>query len=145
MTANAQYILNYLSDKGWTKNAVCGMLGNMQTESGINPGIWENLIEGNKNGGFGLVQWTPANKYLDWAEENGLGPNKMDSQLERIQYEVGENIQWTNPNRTFREFTQSTDTANNLALLFLKWYKKPANPNQPKRGAQAEYWYKTLK
>ena len=40
MTGNAQYILNYLMARGWTKEAVCAMLGNMQSESTINPGIW---------------------------------------------------------------------------------------------------------
>lgn len=39
MTENAKHIMSYLLDKGWTKNAICGMLGNMQTESTINPGI----------------------------------------------------------------------------------------------------------
>ena len=34
---NAQYIWNYLRNEGWTKNAVAGMLGNMQSESSINP------------------------------------------------------------------------------------------------------------
>lgn len=34
---NAQYIWNYLQNEGWTLNAVCGMLGNMQSESSINP------------------------------------------------------------------------------------------------------------
>lgn len=37
MKVNAQYIWNYLKNFGWTKNAVAGMLGNMQSESTINP------------------------------------------------------------------------------------------------------------
>ena len=53
MTLNAQWILNYFTDKGWTKNAICGMLGNMQTESTNNPGIWQDLNEGDTVNGFG--------------------------------------------------------------------------------------------
>lgn len=34
---NATYIWNYLREQGWTLNAVAGMLGNMQSESSINP------------------------------------------------------------------------------------------------------------
>lgn len=37
MKINATYIWNYLSSFGWTKNAVAGILGNMQSESSINP------------------------------------------------------------------------------------------------------------
>ena len=40
MESNAKEIYTYLSDKGWTINAISGMLGNMQRESTINPGLW---------------------------------------------------------------------------------------------------------
>lgn len=37
MEINATYIWSALSQAGWTLNSVCGMLGNMQSESAINP------------------------------------------------------------------------------------------------------------
>ena len=37
MKVNATYIWNYLREQGWTLNAVAGVLGNMQSESSINP------------------------------------------------------------------------------------------------------------
>ena len=37
MEVNANYIWKYLKAQGWTKNAVAGILGNMQSESSINP------------------------------------------------------------------------------------------------------------
>lgn len=37
MTINAIYLNNSLQSQGWTLNAICGMLGNMQSESTINP------------------------------------------------------------------------------------------------------------
>lgn len=144
MTANANYIYSYLTAKGWTKNAICGMLGNMQTESTINPSIWQSLIENNLVGGYGLVQWTPATKYIDWAVANNLNYSAMDSNLKRIDYEVENNIQFAHPTMTFQEFTVSTDTPYNLAILFLTYYERPADPNQPARGTQAEYWWNTL-
>jgi hypothetical protein len=144
MKVNAKYILDYLLLRGWTKNAICGMLGNMQTESTINPGIWESLAAGNFSKGFGLVQWTPASKYTEWASANGFPWESMDSNLKRILYEVQNNIQWIHPTMTFEQFTQSTDTAYNLAMLFLAHYERPANPNQPNRGTQAEYWSEVL-
>lgn len=144
MTVNAQFILDYLLLEGWTKNAVCGMLGNMQTESTINPGIWQSLDEGNMSGGFGLVQWTPASKYTDWADDNSLTWGAMESNLQRILYEVDNNIQWIHSTMTFYEFSRSTDTPYNLGLLFLAHYERPADPDQPIRGTQAKYWYDTL-
>jgi hypothetical protein len=147
MQVNAQYILNYLTSKGWTKEAVCGMLGNMQSESTINPDIWQGLDSGNYSGGFGIVQWTPATKYIDWAKARGYDYKTMDSNLKRILYEVDHNIQWfddTGTGWTFQQFTQSTLTARELGMKFINAYENPADPNQPIRGDQADYWFNTL-
>lgn len=148
MTVNAQYILDYLRSRGWTKNAVCGMLGNMQTESTINPGIWQGLIENNLSGGFGLVQWTPATNYIYWAQNNNLPVADMDSELQRILYEVSAGLQYyptSTYNMTFTQFTHSTESAYYLACVFLHNYERPANASQDQtRGNQATYWYNTL-
>jgi hypothetical protein len=143
MKVNAQFIYEFLTPRGWTKNSICGMLGNMQTESTINPAIWENLTI-DINRGYGLVQWTPATKYIDWCNTVGLIPEAMESNLLRILYEVENNIQWSNPTMTFYEFTQSTLSPYDLGMLFLEHYEKPLDPNQPTRGAQAEQWFNIL-
>ena len=148
MASNAQYILNYLRARGWTKNAVCGMLGNMQTESTINPGIWQSLQENNMNVGFGLVQWTPASKFINWANENGLYYLNIDSQLMRILYEVENKIQWystSNYPMSFANFTQSTQSPSYLAAAFIYNYERPASYSTLSvRQSQANYWYNNL-
>lgn len=146
MQNNAIYIYWYLSNRGWTLNAIAGMLGNMQTESTINPGIWESLTVNTSNG-YGLVQWTPATKYLSWCEENGLEPSSMDSALKRIIYELENGLQYIATDsypETFAEFAVSTKTPTYLAMAFLANYERPADPSQPIRGEQAEYWYTYL-
>jgi hypothetical protein len=45
MRKNAQYIWQYLGSKGWTINAVAALLGNLQSESGMSPGIWESATD----------------------------------------------------------------------------------------------------
>src|SRR5690625_407887 len=147
MTVNANYIWDYLSVRGWSKNAVAGMLGNMQTESTINPAIWQNLDEGNMSLGFGLVQWTPASKYIDWANSRGLVPSNMDSNLQRILWEVENNAQWISTNdypMSFQQFTTSTQTPEYLAQAFLRNYERPADPNQPERSTQARHWFNVV-
>lgn len=37
MQINAVYLYTALTEKGWTLNAIAGILGNMQAESSINP------------------------------------------------------------------------------------------------------------
>lgn len=151
MTVNAQYILDYLTNRGWTENAVCGMLGNMETESTINPGIWQSLDQGNTSLGFGLVQWTPATKYIDWAQSNGY-PNHDDwyamvPELERIIWEVENGVQFYPTDEypmTFADFIKSSESPVYLADVFITNYERPADSDQPIRGEQAQYWFDRL-
>lgn len=147
MTTNGNFILNYLTPKGWTRNAICGMLGNMQTESSINPARWQSDDVGNMSGGVGLVQWTPATKYIDWANSMSYVWQTMESNLERILYEVANGLQWIQTSDyplSFTEFTQSTETPEYLAQAFIRNYERPADQNQPARSTQARYWWDNL-
>ena len=147
MTENAQYILNYLLNKGWTKNAICGMLGNMQRESTINPGIWQNLDEGNTSLGYGLVQWTPASKYINWCSENSLDPGAMDSNLKRILWELDNGVQYIATEsypESFSEFTKSTKSVTYLASAFLHNYERAGVSAETERQQNAQYWFNNL-
>ena len=143
MLNNAEYIYSYLTPLGWTKEAISAMLGNMETESTINPGIWQNLDEGNTALGLGLVQWTPATKLINWSN-NYI---QMDTQLDRIEWEVINGDQWIATSDyplSFSEFKSSTLDPYYLGMAFLRNYERPADPNQPERGEQAVYWFNNL-
>lgn len=147
MKENAQYILNFLTSRGWTKEAISGMLGNMETESTINPGIWQNLDSGNMSMGFGLVQWTPASKYTNWADANGYQWGDINGQLQRLEYEIANGIQWiatTDYPLSFQQFKVSNLTPEYLSQAFLRNYERPADQNQPNRSTQARYWFDVL-
>lgn len=146
---NAICCWNWFGTNGWTLNAVAAMLGNMQTESTINPGIWESLTVDTSRG-FGLVQWTPATKIIEWAPTTYQQGN---TQCARIDYETTQgSLQWfsnsaapiTSPPITFAEFKVSTLDVATLANYFLWYYEHPANVNQPNRATQAETWYSYL-
>lgn len=148
METNARYVYDVLVARGWSPTAVCGMLGNMETESTINPGIWQNLDAGNTSLGYGLVQWTPATKYLTWCEARGLDPSHMDSALARIEWELDNGEQYYPTDAyplTFPQFKVSTESAAYLAQAFLRNYERPADQTQPARSTQAERWYTLLK
>ncbi|UQB01743.1 phage tail tip lysozyme [Pediococcus pentosaceus] len=140
---NARYIYSYFVNKGWTPQAVCGMLGNIQSESGIVADIWESGV----GPGYGLVQWTPSSKLIDWCNSQGLDYHDIGAQCARINYEMNNGIQFAPSmayNMTAQQFIKSTESANTLGLVFLANYERPLNPNQPQRGTQAEYWYGLL-
>lgn len=150
MEWNAKNVWNYLGSRGWSLTAVCGVLGNMQSESTINPGVWEHLIANDWGAGFGLVQWTPAIKYVEWA---GPGWNNGDRELDRLIWEKDNEVQWfANPDApiekpplTFAEFSVETNIGPDvMADYFLWYYEHPEVVEQPARGEQALEWYTFL-
>lgn len=144
MLNNAKIVTMAFINLGATHYAVAALLGNMQAESGINPGAWENYEP--YEGGYGLVQWTPYTNYSQWW---GAGwENNGDAQIRRIIYEIENGLQWIETDEypiSFIEWLKSTDNVRYLADAFMKNYERPADQNQPWRGDYAEAWFKVIK
>lgn len=140
---NARYLYQFFSERGWTRNAIAGMLGNMMVESYLLP----DITEFGGGGGYGLVQWTPADKLINWAKENGYDHRTLFAQSMRIQYEMTHGIQFY-PSSAYpinaSQYMQSQDSAYQLAKVFLSNYERPFESNQPERGNIAMYWYHFL-
>lgn len=148
MEGNAEVIASVFLANGWSVNAVAAMLGNMESESTINPAIYENLDDTSSTNGFGLVQWTPNTKYKTWADENGYTDySDIFAQTIRIRYEVENGLQWIATDAyplSFAEFTTSAESPEYLAQAFLYNYERPADLNQPNRSTQARAWYEFI-
>lgn len=158
METNALYIYSALIDKGWTAQAIAGLLGNMQHESSINPGRWQSDDVGNTSMGYGLVQWTPSTNYTDWCTSQGYSdPSEMDNAIARIIYELENGLQYISTDSyplTFREFTKSTGSPYDLACAFAWNYERSwtvlygtaaeQEALRQKRGGAAADWYSYL-
>lgn len=158
MKKNALYIYQVLKYiYSWSDNAIAGLLGNIQSESSINPGRWQGDNVGS-GPAYGLVQWDPYTKYTDWCTTGGrTDPSEMDNNIERIIYEVENNVQYYSTDEygeSFSEFTQSTKSPYYLACAFAWNYERSyvvlygteeekENLRQL-RGGNAEYWYEYL-
>ena len=144
MTNNADIIKSFLIERGWTLNAICGILGNMQAESTINPAIWQNLDAGNMSVGFGLVQWTPATNFTNWADENGFNREDGYAQLKWIDEETERFGQWIQTAAypiAFSDFKVSPASADYLASAFLKNFERAGVEVEELRKANARAWY----
>lgn len=130
---NAVKFYYTMSRLGASYNAILGMLANIEHESTINPGIWENLDA--FNGGYGLVQWTPYTKYSQWAGQGWRDNGQKE--CERIWYEAENNEQWFDnpvalqygytvvPPVTLMQFMTSTENPKVLADYWLLYYEHP--------------------
>ena len=71
---NIQLIYSNLVRSGFSEASACGVLVNMENESGFNPWRWESdnilastdwtIIDSSMVHGYGLCGWTPSGKYL---------------------------------------------------------------------------------
>lgn len=151
------------NNRPWTLNAISGMLGNMYRESRFDPSIWQNINTAppsniqTSSRGYGLVQWTSGWKYIGWAQENysRYGVSNGDYangylQCQRLLFELnGGYVQWSTNfgGLSFRNFTQSNQSPEYLAEVFMKNYEKPADTSASAvkiRADQARKWYDYL-
>ena len=155
---NVRYIYNYLKPRGWSLNAIAGMIGNFQAESAINPARWQSDKIGATKSGYGLAQWTPASKFLNWCNNNGFDPTSMDSALKRIEDEMNDGYQYYSTSAyplSFRKFKVSTESASYLACAFAWNYERSKvvisgseaakQKLKDQRGGFATTWYNYLK
>jgi hypothetical protein len=142
-TAAAAEIYKFFKGKGWSKNAICGLLGNIEVETAytFNPDIHAY----NGDGGYGLLQWTPGSKLRDWAQNHGLNFKTINTQCRRIQYEYENGIQYYTSNYcslTFRQYIKSNNSPASLAECFMHNYERPNlnYANIPTRRQKATDW-----
>lgn len=81
---NAKEIYNFFSDLGFTLEAICGMLGNMEHESWLNPGMKQTVAV---SSGWGLIQWTPSSVLTNWCTSKGYNWYDGYAQCTRINRE----------------------------------------------------------
>lgn len=137
---NASYIYSYLKGKGWSRNAILGLICNTTWESYNNPAFHEQ-----GGTGFGIVQWTPSNRYTTWATQHGYpcgadvsNPEKyLLGQLEKIidEYNKGQEFMWGRNSHVYRNRFDGTTwetfihTTNSVAWATEAWmacYERPS-------------------
>lgn len=148
MQNNAGLFYINMTDYGFTLNAIAGMLGNIQSESWINPQVWEDLIPNRwDTNGYGLVQWTPASKLREYADLVNLPYDSGDTQVSMIDWEFRTGRQYS-PTSTYplsaSEFKNSEAEPEYLAAAFEINYERHAGDPQIDRQTQARFWYEFL-
>ena len=161
--SNSQLIYNYLNNLGWTKNAIAGILGNMDVESSVNPALIENrnyhtLIDNNtclnipNTLGVGLVQWTGdgstppiGQKLASFAIRNNKNWYDGELQCYRLEREYQTNIQFVPATVdgvywTWNDYVYSTDTPETLAKVWQQCYERGGSDTHT-RQTKARYYY----
>ena len=121
---NENVALNYFQDIGITdKNALATIMGNIRQESTFVPNVCEGGSRTNYRncyGGYGLIQWTSANRYYglgDFAKKYGGSPSSLQTQLRYLTNEV----QWKQIENRMKKNGRSIYSYMNDAYSWIGW------------------------
>jgi lysophospholipase L1-like esterase len=144
---NIAKIFNYFLPKGYKDFQIAGMLGNMQSESGIQP----QRLQGTASGtvtlaanvprnqaakAYGLVQWDRAHKMIDPVTAAGNDPNTIEAQLDFLWEQLEGRT--PSPEKRAGDHLKATTDVASATLSFETKYERHAGAPQPVRITQAE-------
>lgn len=117
----------------WTINAIAALAGNFQGESFLNPSQWEGGQLNNTERGFGLGQWTPATKLINWADEQGK--SWRDDAYTQLQYLWATPSQWNSQREPIIDmdlvkFSQSMLDVETLSDYWLHYWEQPTDEQE---------------
>ena len=148
---------------GWTDNAIAGMLGNMQVESGLDPAcsypkigntmadIDNTHAENYPDNAYGLVQWKGRgsvdpdnNQLVGYAIRYGYEWYDGDIQMNRLTWEYQTPAKFHNQTvdgvyYTFSSYASSTSSPSVLAKAWMVCYEGTYSVLS-NRQSNAEYW-----
>jgi hypothetical protein len=105
------------------RNALATIMGNIRQESTFVPNICEGGSRtswGNCYGGYGLIQWTSANRYYglgDFAKKFGGSPSSLHTQLRYLTNEV----QWQKIEERMKTPGKSINRYMDYAYSWIGW------------------------
>lgn len=147
MENNATEFYGYFNSKGFTIESVAGMLGNLQQESNINPGMKQTA---SASSGWGLIQWTPSSNLTKYASAHGTDWSNGEIQTQLMWDEIinGYGGQWIpKPAKgypyTGKEFSQLTNVTT-ACMAYLIERERAGVEVAEKRVAYANAWYEYL-
>lgn len=124
-----EYAMDFFTERGFTKQAAAGIVGNLLAESGINP----KSEQYGGGPGRGIAQWTVDQRwqtFLKFAKNRELDPMSLDAQLRFVIHEMPSAM-----GKSAETIKTMTD-ANAAAKLFMDLYERPGKPNWDRRVAE---------
>ena len=148
-TDTAKAVYKFFTGKGYTPAAACGILGNMEQESGVNP---KSIQGGGKGPAAGICQWENYNKksarwkgLSDYASSKGKDWTDLQSQLEWLDMELQGKDSTTlsllkKKVGGYEQFKALTDV-DKATLVFEESFERAGKPNMSRRYSAAKSYY----
>ena len=136
-------IFRYLRDEmRLNEAACCGVLANIEAESGFSPGTYGDTMEGSATS-FGICQWHYGrwDRLKTFCAQNGYQESSLDGQLRYLRYEL-ENY-YTSTLSYLRGVSNTADGAYDAGYYWCYYFENPANKEEKSaaRGSRAANEY----
>ena len=131
-------IASYLYGKGWTKHGIAGLLGNLEGESSIDPGMYSEW-DGKNN--TGLCSWIGGRvtNLKNFAKKNNRNYKDLYTQVDFILYELKTEYKgWEKEMKNSKSYKTS-------ASWFMLKYERPKSKDPTRRIGYAKKWYNKIK
>lgn len=140
---NANEFASYFMGLGYTIESICGMLGNIDYESFLNPG--QGQI--GSGSGLGLIQWTPSTQLTNYITGTWYDGNVqcevIHKEIFRISPFSGSGVRWI-PTSAFpyngQQFSQLTNVQTATDAYFYE-RERPGDTTYIQRRELAAFWY----
>lgn len=126
---------NFFTSKGYSPELASGIIGNLMTESGLNPGVWA----GDNSGSYGIGQWLGERLQglKDFAASRGTAIDDLNTQLAYVDYELK-----NGESEAFKSISNSDlSQPEGAAYAVSKYYERPAWAANPERQKNARDVY----
>lgn len=154
-TNNQQKAFNYFVSVGYSKQQAAGIVGNMISESGVEPGRLQGTKPGTVSkpmdvigteGGWGIVQWTPARKMINPARSGGAKDEEIGTLAFQLDFLHKQLLgQGSLPEKAAGDAVKAATTVDAAAVAFggkferFAGYENPNNSRYAERKANAEH------
>ena len=122
--------------------AIAAICGNIEAESGFNPGSIGDLDCGVA---IGLIQWNGERRLRlqDWCLSNGYDPNTVNGQMMYLFWELRDYGHYLDTYNVLTSIGNSADDAYYAAEYFCRYFERPRYPDSEsvKRGSWARDKY----
>ncbi|MBE6543606.1 MAG: hypothetical protein E7675_04335, partial [Ruminococcaceae bacterium] len=155
--SNETTIYNFLKEEmGFNTAAACGVLANIQNESGFRNDVVEYGYTWDTGGGYGICQWTNSPRssstgrrtnLVNWCNDNGYDYTSLIGQLNFLKHELNTNYYYYWVTSELLKVDNSAQGAYDAGYIWCYYFEVPAGYDtgvSETRGnlAKNSYWTK---
>mgnify|MGYP006908284103 FL=1 len=138
-------INNYLEQKGYSKEARAGIIGNIKQESGAGENSYNFNVQQENGGGYGIFQLDFMKPYYKKYLEEKDKTDSIESQIDYMDDVINNRVNMLKPEdaKKLKKGLANAKTPEEAAKIFMEIFEKPGKPHLKNRIDYANEYYES--